>query len=266
MRQILYYATIAMMLITLSSCEYRSGQERNPEGLGKTIWDIAYLDIVRVNEVLDFVAHYNYYLSIEEEAKSKVYLEKHLIEDGMIPEIEINGNRHILTYNTTYGTTYNIEIEMFSDYWHVIRTGGRGYDITIRVGQEADYSVDIARLYSRESVGSGQLEVNLNYTKIEYASYVTEGIPEIEFMGNIVMVDSEASSEKPLIVTTDIIHPLCFSNELYSHYPIKGVMTITVEDMLYGTRDEIKATIVNTHQRYGVHVESLGTKRIYYLD
>jgi hypothetical protein len=43
-------------------------------------------------------------------------------------------------------------------------------------------------------------------------------------------------------------------------------MTITVEDMLYGTRDEIKATIVNTHQRYGVHVESLGTKRVYYLD
>ena len=255
-----------MMLITLSSCEYRSGQERNPEGLGKTIWDIAYLDIVRVNEVLDFVAHYNYYLSIEEEAKSKVYLEKHLIEDGMIPKIEIDGNRHILTYNTTYGTTYDIEIEMFSDYCHIIRTGGRGYDITIREGQEADYSVDIARLYSRESMGTGELKVNLSYIDIERATYLDIGIPMIEFMGKLVMVDSEASSEKPLIVTTNITSPLRFNNEQYYAHPVQGKMTITVEDRLYGTIDEIEASIVEMSLRYGVHVECLGTIRGYYFD
>jgi hypothetical protein len=42
-------------------------------------------------------------------------------------------------------------------------------------------------------------------------------------------------------------------------------MKITAEDMLYGTTDEITASIVYDNGRYGVSIESLGNVYGYYF-
>ena len=39
--------------------------------LGKAIWNTAYPDLYRVNEILDFVANYNYYLTIDDSANNE---------------------------------------------------------------------------------------------------------------------------------------------------------------------------------------------------
>jgi hypothetical protein len=265
MRRLIRYATIAFAILSLSACEYDTGTTPRPDSLGKTIWDIAYPDLYRVNEILDFVANYNYYLTIEAtepeegETSTENEVERYRREELNNPvDITIVGNTHTLIYGTNYGTTYTITFEMLKDRWEVKRTGGNGFDLTISEATEANtYTVHFNTIYNSESTGNGDFKVKVRYDKV--------GTPQIEFKGTLVMVDSEASATRPLTITTQIYDWMKFDNVFNAYIPQKGRMKITVEDMLYGTTDEITASIVQDKGRYGVSIWCLGEVHGYYF-
>ncbi len=265
MKRLLRYATIAFAILSLSACEYDSGTTPRPDRLGKTIWDIAYPDLYRVNQILDFVANYNYYRTIadiwpeDEQNTSESEIERYRREELNNPvDISIVGNTHTLTYGTNYGTTYTITFEMFEDRWEVKRTGGNGFDLTISEATDADsYVVHFDTIYNSESTGDGDFKVKVRYDEV--------GTPHIEFKGTLVMVDREASATHPLTITTQIYDWMKFDNVFNAYIPQKGRMKITVEDMLYGTTDEITASIVEDKGRYGVSIWCLDEVHGYYF-
>lgn len=266
MRRLLRYATIVFALLAATACEYSEGTERNPNLLGKAIWNTAYPDLYRVNEILDFVANYNYYLTIDDSANNETdneaesESERYKREELNNPQaITIEHNTHTLIYGTDYGTTYTITFEMLEDRWEVKRTGGNGFDLTISEATEANaYTVHFNTIYNIESTGNGDFKVKVSYDEV--------GTPMIEFKGTLVMVDREASNTHPLTITTQISDWMSFNNERYAAcIPHKGRMKITVEDMLYGTTDEITASIVENNDRYGVSIWCLGELKGYYF-
>ena len=242
MKRLLQYATI-FAILTLTACEYDKGTWRAPNNLGKTLWDIAYPDLKRVNEVLDIVASYNYYLTIEEMESAEEYKLRKLNNPT---EITVDGNTHTLTYDTGYGTTHCIIFEMHADKWQVTRSGGNGFTLTITSDSEGKYIVDIESIYFKESSGWGDLEGSLTYSE--------NGEPEIGITGTIVMVDNERSKTHPLTITTKISEIATF--DFYSNIE-SGTMRITAEDALYGSKDEIKAWIVERNNIPAVTIRCL---------
>lgn len=265
MRRLIRYATIAFALLAATACEYSEGTERNPDLLGKAIWNTAYPDLYRVNEILDFVANYNYYRTIadiwpeDEQNTAESEVERYRREELNNPmDIKVVGNTHTLIYGTNYGTTYTITFTMYNDRWEVKRTGGNGFNLTISEATDADsYVVHFDTIYNIESMGDGDFKVKVRYDEV--------GTPDIEFKGTLVMVDSEASNTHPLTITTKITEWLKFHNVHYATFPIKGRMKITAEDMLYGTTDEVTASIVESNGRYGVSIECLNEVHGYYF-
>jgi hypothetical protein len=147
---------------------------------------------------------------------------------------------------------------MFEDRWEVKRTGGNGFDLTISEAADTDsYVVYFDTIYNSESTGDGDFKVKLRYDEV--------GTPQIEFKGTLVMVDREASATHPLTITTQIYDWMKFDNVFNAYIPQKGRMKITVEDMLYGTTDEITASIVEDKGRYGVSIWCMGEVHGYYF-
>ena len=234
----------------LGACRYDDGTTPEPQRLGKSIWDTAYPDLKRLNEVLDLVASYKYYLSLDNEDLDENYKRSKLNNPQ---EIVITDNRHILIYGTDYGTTYTITIEMYNERWEVTRSGGNGFNLTIRAIGNDIYAADIAYIYNKESAGYGSIEGHLAYN---------EGEPEISIQGELVMVDKEESRTHPLTITTQITEDATFDriNDIES-----GFMTITAEDELYGTKDTIKAWIMMNNELQSVVIEYLGTREGHYI-
>lgn len=267
MKRLLRYATIAFAILSLSACECDEGTTPRPDRLGKTIWDIAYPDLQRVNEIFNLVANYNYYLTIEDDFEvedetgnsSNSESDRFKREKLNNPkEITVVDNVHTLIYETGYGTTYSITFVMQQDKWEVTRTGGNGFDLTIRETGKDTYDAVFNSIYNSESTGYGEFTAKMFYNE--------EGTPDIEFKGTLVMVDREESYTNPLTVTTKITEWLRFSNEqYYDIVPTKGKMVITVTDELYNTTDKITAYIVKNDYHYGVSIECLGDKQGYYF-
>lgn len=233
-----------MVALATASCEWSgSGDSRDPDNLGLTLWDIAKGDLMRVNEIFDFIAHYNHLLTIEDEQERTNYQHTHFY--GMI--ITVNGNVHMITRNTAYDTKYYTIIEMNADNWRVRRSGGNSYDLTIRAEGEDRYTVEFNELYINESKGTGRLDIALTYE---------DGEPNVRYSGELVMVDPEESRAKPLTVTTRITSPIEYSTPW--HF-IDGVLTIEAYDALYDNTDKAKVTILNNGYSDQVIIECLGS-------
>lgn len=268
MKRLIRYATIALALLAATACEYDEGTTPRPDKLGKTIWDIAYPDLQRVDEIFDFVANYNYYLTIDDEVEGDTedttvdisQSERYRIEELNNPvDITIEGNTHTLTYDTIYGTTYSITFVMYEDRWEVTRTGGNSFSLTIRHAKENVYDVVANTIYNSESTGYGEFRVQLLYQD--------DGTPDIEFTGTLVMIDHESSISHPLTITTKIVSGLEFHNTEYGgqRIPIKGMMYITAHDALYNTTDEVTASIIANYNGYGVNIKCLDNSKGYYF-
>lgn len=231
-----------MIALCSTSCVWDSGGEPNPKRLGYLLWSISRNDLTRVNEIFDYIARYNQLLTIEDEATRKLFIDCYFNGDA----ISVNGNIHTIKRNTAYGSAYTVVIKMFEDRWEVMRTGGYGYELTIRPKiANAMYSVEMTHIYNNSSDGHGTFDVEVNYINNN---------PSISYTGVLVMVDDAESATKPLTVTTEITSPL-------SYYPAgiftKGEMTITAYDAMYDTTDKAKVTIL--HNEYNkIIIECLG--------
>ena len=239
-------------MLSSQACQYEDGDIPQPEKLGKRVWDVAYPDIRRLNEVLDIVASYNYYLTIDDVDEAENYKRVKLNNPK---EITIANNTHQLIYGTDYGTTYNITIDIYDDKWEVLRTGGKGFKLTVKFPSNGWYSADIEYIYSAESVGYGEV-----YGIIRYAE--ESGEPELSITGKLVMVDNEESRAHPLTITTEITEAATFD---YNNNIKSGTMKITAEDTLYGSKDEIVATVMKHDEHSSVVIEYLDTREGYYL-
>ena len=113
MKRLLQYAVILAVMLSSQACQYEDGDIPQPEKLGKRVWDVAYPDIRRLNEVLDIVASYNYYLTIDdvdEELVSKNLYTGGLDDPNLI--IRTSGEERLsgfLLWQSSYSELYFCE-------------------------------------------------------------------------------------------------------------------------------------------------------------
>lgn len=219
---------VAIML-SASACEWKAGDEPNGKAMGYRLWSIAHADLTRINEIFDFVAYYNMLQTIEDDEQRKEFISRHF--NGAY--INVEGNVHMIAYNTNYDTNYYTIIEMNSDHWRVRRSGGYGYDVTITATPDDKYSVELNDFYNFESKGYGTFTGTL---------YYIDDIPVISYTGKLTMVDGQESISKPLTITTEITEPLSYT---YPNTLTRGTMTITAHDALYNTTDKAKVTVLH---------------------
>ena len=220
-----------MLMFTTASCEWSDGEDASPKSIGYELWSIARTDLEHVNSIFDFVACYNHLINIEDEAMRESYIYTYF-HNAIISE---TGNVHTLTYNTSYHTNYTVTIEMYDTHWHITRSGGYGYDLTVTPNGNGRYTARFDKLYNNESTGEAEFLVDVtdtNYTHI------------ISYTGRMKMIDPEASVRKPLTVTTEITNSITYSNP-WSF--TSGTLTVTAYDALYGTTDTAKITILEEH-------------------
>ena len=229
MKRLLQYAIAVVITLSTTSCEWESGDDPSGKALGYKLWSIAHTDLTRINEIFDFVAYYNMLQTIEDEQARKDFIHTHF--NGAY--INVEGNAHMISYNTGFDTNYYTIIEMNSDHWRIRRSGGYGFDMTITPTQNDNYSVALNDIYNHESRGYGSFIGTL---------YYIDDIPIISYTGKLTMVDGEKSVSKPLTITTEITETLSYT---YPNLFTRGTMTITAHDAFYNTTDKAKVTILH---------------------
>ena len=134
-------------LLTLSSCTI-DGANHGIRSIGTALWHAVREDMGRVIEIFDLLSDYERY--VEEEVEGD-------FREGY--EVSVNGNVHTLKTNTYYGTSVKTIITMSDDNWHVVRTGGDGYDLTITLGEDGTYYADFETIYNIESTGNAEFRM-----------------------------------------------------------------------------------------------------------
>ena len=232
------------MIVALcaTSCVWDEGEVASGRKLGAQLWSISKNDLIRVNEIFDYIARYNQSLSIEDEASRQLFIARYI----KCESISVNGNTHTINHTTLYDSSYTVTIKMFDDRWEVTRTGGYGYELTIRPkSTNTVYSVEMAHIYNNSSKGHGTFDIEIEYI---------DSNPRISYSGELVMVDDAESATRPLTVTTEVTSPLSYS---YANQFTKGEMTITAYDAMYDTTDKAKVTILhNEHNK--IIIECMG--------
>lgn len=228
-----------------ASCEYYGGEYYAPERFGKAIWDTTYQDLKRVNEIFDYIARYNQLCSIEDETEREAYR----IANFANATISVEQNIHTIVHTTSYGTEYIVKIVEGKTSWHITRSGGNGYDLTITRESDGNYAVYLNYFYRNELIGQGDFKAEVVYADE----------PTISYTGTLDMTDYSASKDKPLTITTRITEALVFSQGAGIS---DGRMNITVYDALYDTTDKITAHITKDKK---VIIDCLDTSTGYQL-
>ncbi len=245
MRRHIITLLCAMAGLLSTSCEYYGGDYYAPERLGKAIWDTTYQDLKRVNEIFDYVARYNYLCSIEDETEREAYR----IANFSNATISVEQNIHTIIHTTNYGTYYVVKFVEGKKSWHITRSGGNGYDLTITPQSDGSYSAHFNYFYRNELIGEGDFDVS-----VEHIDY-----PIISYTGTLTMTDYSASKGKPLTITTEVTEALVY--EGYNGIT-DGHMNITAYDALYDTTDKITAHITKDKK---VIIDYLDTSTGYLL-
>lgn len=227
MRRYIITLLCAVAGLLITSCEYYGGEYYAPERMGKEIWDTTYRDLTRVNEILDYVARYNYLCSIEDETEREAYR----IANFSNATINIEQNIHSIIHTTSYGTSYIVKIVEGENSWHISRSGGNGYDLTITHNSDGSYTAYFNYFYRNELIGQGEFEV-----EVEYGDN-----PIISYTGTLTMTDYSASRDLPLTITTEITDALVYDS---GSGISDGEMNISVYDALYDTTDNITVHIL----------------------
>lgn len=234
-----------MTVLFITSCEYYGGEYYAPERFGKAIWDTTYQDLKRVNEIFDYIARYNQLCSIEDETEREAYR----IANFANATISVEQNIHTIVHTTSYGTEYIVKIVEGKTSWHITRSGGNGYDLTLTPNADDSYTAHFNYLYRNELIGQGDFKAEVVYADE----------PTISYTGTLTMTDYSASKDKPLTITTEITEALVFSQGAGIS---DGRMNITVYDALYGTTDKITAHITKDKK---VIIDCLDTSTGYQL-
>ncbi len=226
------YIAILLIAIMTIGCDAIGGPDINVQRLGHAMWEITRNDIHRINEIFTYVMHYDHLQTIEDEADRDSYIQLHFRD----AEIVVEGDVHTLTYNTAHGTSYSVTFEFLEDGYHVTRTGGMSYDLTLTLGDNDAMEAHFANIRNIESVGHADLVGTIS---------LIDNKLDISYIGDIVMVDHSRDYEKPLTMTTEITKSLKYNN-------IKGIvggkMTIIAHDELYDSTDVAYITILEYHR------------------
>ena len=229
MKRLIY---IIMALLTLTSCEW-SGEYTPNRSLGSWMWQGVREDIARVVEIMEFLELYGDYTLLEDNELKADFKEKHLSRY----DIKVEGNLHTLTYNTAYDTTITTLITVKdSNNWHISRTGGNHYDIDLELNESGIFKAKFNSMGHDESTGEGEFTAYRNVDK------------HIVLEGEMVMVDPEESSKRPLTLSTDITKPLVINSDY--NYLLEGKLSITCYDKKYDTTDQAIVEIVKNRDDY----------------
>lgn len=241
MRLLYKYIIVAFVAMIATSCVTNDGEERSTKELGAKIWNNVESDLNQVNGVFRDVVQLDYMMGIEDEAERKAYMEEYL------PNIKRSGDsgRYLLTTNTQYNTRYTTTIETndqrLSDggTWHLSCSSGIVYDIDIAPmeGSDDSFVVTFNKLEIFESSGQARFEMSFT-TDTEYNTQGLNGAI-VEYSGEMVMVDPEASKERPLTLSTKVHH---IEYREFIGY-ISGSLEIECRDDYYGTKDIVGVDI-----------------------
>ena len=156
---------------------------------------------------------------------------------AIAPDIKVEGNLHTLTYNTAYDTTITTLITVKdSNNWHISRTGGNHYDIDLELNESGIFKAKFNSMGHDESTGEGDFTAYRNVDN------------HIVLEGEMVMVNPEESSKRPLTLSTDITKPLVINSDYY--YLLEGKLSITCYDKKYDTTDQAIVEIVKNRDDY----------------
>lgn len=242
MRRLRYILTIVACTL-IAGCELDDGRQRDIAAVGLYLWRIASDDLNHINEAFALAMHYRNMHDIEDATEREQYRVLHIQGD-----IAVVGDKHVITYHTMYDTSYTITIEMESSAWHITRSGGNGYELTIT--PYGDYfRATFGRLYHHESSGYGEFTGRI---------VDEEGTPTIRYIGSCVMVDRSADSTRPLTVTTTILKDIVYIPGTRMR---EGKMEIVAIDELYGSRDVATATLLKFDNH--VFIECMDTETEY---
>lgn len=231
---------VALVALMPMSCVTDEGDVRTTKDLGTRIWRAVEADLNYVNEIFRNVVHLDYMMGIEDETERMAYIEEYL-PNTHISEKE---GKYLLTTNTQYSTSYTTTIETngqrLSDggSWHLSCHTSIIFDMDITPKEGSDNVVaTFNKLQIFESSGSARFEISFT-TDTEYNKDGLNGAI-IEYSGEMVMVDTEASKESPLTLSTTVRH---VEYREFLGY-IAGSLEIVCLDERYGTEDRVSVDI-----------------------
>lgn len=236
----LIYTTFVWAALLLGGCVTGNGTDKQYDTIGKSIWEAVRLDLNRIHDILELVVKAEYILTLESEEER----EEFIFNQFRGSEVSID-DRHIIiksptTYDTYYTTTILTNGATIGEAgeWQVVRTGGWGYTLTLRStnkGIEAIFS-DIRH---RESRGNASLLLDYDYSGLGSAI-------SLMYSGQLVMIDDDASKDKPLTLTATITAPITYYN---TEGMTDGSMEIECYDELYDNRDVVGVDILSEPYR-----------------
>ena len=87
---------VVMVALCATSCVWDEGEVASGRKLGAHLWSISKNDLIRLNEIFDYIARYNQSLSIEDEASRQLFIARYI----KCESISVNGNTHTIKHTT----------------------------------------------------------------------------------------------------------------------------------------------------------------------
>lgn len=230
MRRIL---TAIIALLLLGGCVVLDSHEKRPGDVAKVIWNATHSDIMRINEIFDYVSRIEQYITAEKQANGGDL--SHYFPGS---ELRYENNILIIVTPTTYGTTYTTVVEtdgrtlVEGGVWRITRGGGSHFALHLDATKGEWIEAEFDTLGYHESTGEATLRIKFLDDEYNFC-----------YDGSITMTDTDASIEKPLHLNTVINSALHYYGGM--RQITRGKLTITCHDELYDTTEIVKVDYGN---------------------